>query len=213
MLEKRGLRLAGAAAAGVLGAQVTSLVMFTSPVAAFQTVTYHYTGAEQFLTVPAGVTTLQVTLIGAPGAAGSTVSGAAGQGGRGAIVTSSLAWGPGRTLYVEVGGPAVGAVGGFNAGGSGGGGDAPGGGGGGASDLRTCSRSSTVCPGGATSLSSRLVVAAGGGGGGSGGASLFCCPQAVAGQRGAGASADNVAVDGASGTADLGGSSGAGGGG
>jgi hypothetical protein len=84
MLEKRGLRLAGAAAAGVLGAQVTSLVMFTSPVAAFQTVTYHYTGAEQFLTVPAGVTTLQVTLIGAPGAAGSTVSGAAGQGGRGA---------------------------------------------------------------------------------------------------------------------------------
>jgi hypothetical protein len=71
-------------------------------------------------------------------------------------------------LYVEVGGPGNGAVGGWNGGAVGGSADnSSGGGGGGASDVRTTScGSSCVTGGSADSLNSRLVAAAGGGGGG-----------------------------------------------
>jgi hypothetical protein len=109
--------------------------------------TFSFTGAEQWCTVPADVTALRVVAVGGRGS------------GRGAVVQADVPVTAGDVLFVEVGGNAVGASGGFNGGGNGGGdilGSASGGGG--ASDVREGSRSQ---PG---SLSSRLIVAGGGGG-------------------------------------------------
>jgi hypothetical protein len=121
--------------------------------------TFQYTGAEQTLTVPDGVTQVHVI---ATGAAGGTASDGGTPGGRGAVVSGDLPVKAGL-LYVEVGGLGSGA-GGFNGGGNGGkggfGGEVLSGGGGGASDVRE------VSSGGVSSLQSRLLVAAGGGGGG-----------------------------------------------
>src|SRR5579875_664528 len=125
-------------------------------------VTFTSTGSEQTFVVPAGVTSLHVVVVGAPGGQGGIGGGA---GGKGAVVTADIAVTPGQTLYIEVGGAggdgAFGGAGGFNGGGNGG--LLPpfvGGGGGGASDVRTVSSAQP------NSLASRLVVAAGGGGGG-----------------------------------------------
>jgi hypothetical protein len=128
------------------------------------------TGESLFI-VPAGVTSLHVTLVG--GAGGASLGGGP-HGGSGALVSANLAVTPGESLFAEVGGyfevttpgPGVEAT---NGGGPGGGGY--GGGGGGASDVRTCSSnpSSPLDPlacSGQSTLSSRLVVAGAGGGGG-----------------------------------------------
>ena len=114
------------------------------------TATYFYNAAQQTFTVPAGVTAVTISAIGAAGESVGT-----GDGGFGASVFSTVGVIPGQTLYVEVGG--TGAVGGFNGGAAGAGlaGD-----GGGASDVRTISRTL------AGTLASRLVVAGGGGGAG-----------------------------------------------
>ncbi|MFI8456908.1 hypothetical protein [Kitasatospora sp. NPDC085464] len=88
------------------------------------TCTFAFTGAEQTFTVPAGVTQVDVTAIGAAG--GLEALGGA-SGGRGAQVSGTLAGlSGGQTLYVEVGGTATDGscypnslcVGGFNGGGS-----------------------------------------------------------------------------------------------
>jgi len=158
------------------------------------TVTFTSTGAEQCYVVPAGVSQLTTTAVGAPGGAGATGLGVVipgmlfsnapgGAGGDGAVVNGRIAVTPGETLYVEVGGAGapgqaitmdgpvfIVAPGGFNGGGASG----PsigldGGGGGGASDVRTCSSSAASCPGGGNTLTSRLLVAAGGAGGAGGG--------------------------------------------
>jgi uncharacterized repeat protein (TIGR01451 family) len=130
--------------------------------------TYHYTGAEQNFTVPAGVTAVTVTAVGAPGGTStdSTV------GGNGAAVTATVPLPAGTTtLYAEVGGPGQtpagdGATpGGFNGGGSSG---PDGGTGGGATDVRTTSISQVPDSQLATAGDTRLVVAAGGGGGAGG---------------------------------------------
>jgi hypothetical protein len=108
-------------------------------------------------TVPAGVTSVHVVAVGAPGGDGATQ-----KGGRGAIATADVAVTPGRVLSINVGGPGAPASassheGGFN---GGGGTTAAGSGsGGGATDVRT---------GGAKEFATRLVVAGGGGGGGYG---------------------------------------------
>jgi len=143
--------------------------------------TFTSTGTEQCYLVPADVTGLSVTAVGAPGGAGDSdvVDGTAGgAGGFGALVSGRIAVTPGQTLYVEVGGAGgtasagagTAALGGFNGGASSGlGGPAgAGGGGGGASDLRTCSMSAASCPGGGGTFSSRLLVAPGGAGGAAG---------------------------------------------
>ncbi|OJY54321.1 glycine-rich protein [Pseudonocardia sp. 73-21] len=127
------------------------------------TCTYGATGAEQSFTVPTGVTSVQVSAIGAAGA--PSYGGAAA--GRGATVTGTLnGLVGGQQLYVEVGGipanttacyPKARCVGGFNGGAT----SRYGGGGGGASDIRTVSGTATT-----GSLQSRLIVAGGGGGGG-----------------------------------------------
>jgi glycine rich protein len=121
---------------------------------------YSYTGSEQTFTVPAGVGSVGVTAVGAPG--GTATSPIGPEGGSGAVVTATVPLPLGAdTLYVDVGGTGAGGTGvrAFNGGGS-----SPGGaGGGGASDVRTVSCDSPCSD--PASLSSRLVVAGGGGGG------------------------------------------------
>jgi hypothetical protein len=133
------------------------------------------TSGEQTFTVPAAVTSVQVTLVGGNGGNGQD----GGVGGIPATVTATLVVVPGQTLYAEVAGNGTNAVGG-SAGGYGGGGNGGlvtplffatpgGGGGGGASDVRTCSVDASGGCSGVPSLATRLVVAGGGGGGGGGG--------------------------------------------
>jgi hypothetical protein len=128
-----------------------------------QTVTYSYTGSSQSFIVPAGVTSLNVTLNGSGGGASGGSSG-----GAGGKVTGALSVSPGANLTVQVGGAGgaagsgVGGTAGYNGGASGG----AGGGGGGFSGAGG---------GGATGISNgatSLAIAAGGAGGaraGSGG--------------------------------------------
>jgi len=125
------------------------------------TCTFGYTGAEQTFTVPSGITSVNVTAIGAAG--GADLGGH--PGGEGAQVTGTLTGlSGGQTLYVEVGQhpdtattPEGATPTAFNGGGAPGFGEVAGGGGG-ASDVRTISRAD------AGSLASRLIVAGGGGG-------------------------------------------------
>jgi hypothetical protein len=142
------------------------------------------TPGEHAFVVPAGVTSVQVTLVGGAGGAGS--GGA--PGGSPATATATLTVSPGETLYGEVAGNGQAVLGSENAGGYNGGGSggehsfggAGGGGGGGASDLRMCPASAlpSACQG-LMSLASRLIVAAGGGGGGGSG-----LPSSTAGGNG-----------------------------
>jgi Glycine rich protein len=129
--------------------------------------TFLYTGAEQMFMVPGGVTSMQVTAI---GASGGTGVGNDPHGGLGEQVSGEVEVVPGQALYVLVGGSGQngeeGGEGGFNGGGAGD--SSSGAGGGGASDLRTVS-CGLSCPGEMPSLESRLLVAAGGGGGGGAG--------------------------------------------
>jgi Bacterial Ig-like domain (group 3)/Glycine rich protein len=153
------------AAVMLLGQSVAYAANPACPSAASSTTnscTFAATGAEQTYTVPAGVSFVTISAVGAHGGFGNNFV----QGGKGAAVTATVPVPAGAgTLYVEVGTSGgndnLNGFGGFNGGGFSG--DA--GGGGGASDVRTCSRG--VC----TDLSvndTRLVVAGGGGGGGSG---------------------------------------------
>jgi Glycine rich protein len=147
----------------LLGALAWLLAGAASPAHA-ATKTFLYTGAEQMFMVPAGVTSVQVTAI---GASGGTGVGNNPVGGLGERVSGEVNVTPGQPLYVIVGGGGQdgeeGGEGGFNGGGAGG--SNQGAGGGGASDVRTVS-CGLGCPGGMPSLESRLLVAAGGGGGG-----------------------------------------------
>lgn len=176
---------------GVVTSVAMAIAAFAAPsagAAACETgaATFLFNGEEQCYEVPAGVTSLDVVAVGAPGGAGGASAfpgaGLPGAGANGARVTAQIAVTPGQLLYVEVGGAGLpgalsitfadGGAGGFNGGGNGGGGsmvtESGGGGGGGASDLRTCSIVAPECPNGVTTLESRLLVAAGGAGGGAG---------------------------------------------
>jgi hypothetical protein len=132
------------------------------------------TGESEFL-VPAGVTSMQVKLV---GGAGSPSAGRVSLGGAGALVTATVAVTPGETLFAEIGGyyevtsPDF-PVEATNGGGAYGGQFA--GAGGGATDVRTCSSnpSNPIDPlgcAGEQTLQTRLLVA--GGGGGAGGESV-----------------------------------------
>ena len=129
------------------------------------TVAFTEAGSHPF-TVPAGITSIHVVAVGAPGGDEEGF-----QGGRGATATADVAVVPTQVLNVFVGGVGETFVGlfsdehinagGFNGGGtSTGAGSSTGGGGGGASDVRT---------GDAEEPATRLVVAGGGGGAGSAG--------------------------------------------
>ena len=134
-----------------------SVAIGAAPAEGPVTVAFTEVGAHTF-TVPAGVKTIHVVAVGAPGGNGNVGF----DGGRGGVATADVAVTPGQTLNVFVGGKGIDgskkagpSQGGFN-----GGGESEigaNGGGGGASDIRT---------GGAADLETRLVVAGGGGGGG-----------------------------------------------
>ena len=122
--------------------------------------TFGYTGSLQTWTVPNGVTSVTVDVLGASGGAGYF-----GNGGFGGRVAGTQAVTAGQVLNIFVGGTganysyiSAGSVGGYN-GGGGGSWAYYGGTGGGASDIRI----------GGTNLSNRVVVAGGGGGGAYGG--------------------------------------------
>ncbi len=119
------------------------------------TAIFDYTGTQQTWQVPAGVTSIQVDVMGAQG--GSASAG----GGLGGRVQATLAVTPGSTLYIYIGGQGAWSgytgVGGWNGGGDSG--TSVGylnrcSGGGGASDIRI----------GGIDLGSRVAVAGGGGG-------------------------------------------------
>lgn len=126
------------------------------------TLTFNYTGAQQSFTVPAGVTSVQISAAGAGGGGNGSSAG-----GAGGAASGTLAVTPGQVVYVYVGGGGgAGGIGVAGAAGWNGGGTSQtqplgvgGGGGGGASDVRL----------GGTALSNRALVAAGGGGSSGGG--------------------------------------------
>ena len=127
-----------------------------------QVITFSYTGAMQTYTVPAGITSINVSCWGAQGGSGALGNSSAGAtiggpGGNGSKVAGTLAVTPGEVLNIFVGGQGATPTGGFNGGGNGGSANA--GGGGGASDIRI----------GGTAEANRVIVAPGGGGGGRGG--------------------------------------------
>ena len=141
----------------VLATGLGSAAIALAPAAqAATTQNFSFTGGEQTLTVPAGVSTIHVLAVGGHGGQSSSADG-----GFGAVVEADLDVTPGQTLFVDVGGngsagtfdgPVAGA---FNGGGQG---ATQGAGGGGASDLRTLPHTDS------DALGARLLVAGGGGG-------------------------------------------------
>ena len=134
---------------------VAVVVTAASPAGAMTPATFSYTGSQQMWTVPSGITSVQVTALGAVGGTGSAQAG--GFGGEEVAVVPVTS---GETLYVYVGGTGGQPAGGFNGGGMGAytaSGTVGSWGGGGASDVRE----------GGSALSNRIVVAGGGGGAGS----------------------------------------------
>lgn len=168
---------------GSVGTSLAALPPNCTQAADTVTCKFAYTGSEQTFLVPAGVHSVQVEAVGAPGGNGDPTA----PGGSGATASGSVSVTPSATLYLEVGGAGTAGAGGWNGGGSGA--PAGAGGGGGASDLRTTSCVSS-CPGGVVSLASRLLVAAGGGGGGAGASA----PD-TSGTGGAGGSVGGDATD------------------
>jgi hypothetical protein len=183
---------------------IASLVAALAPVAPALAagpvdVVFSFTGAEQSWTVPSGVTTIHVHLIGGKGASGGGYPGGVAHDVSGDLVVT-----PGSTIYVEVGGAGIGPTPGFNGGGARGidGNLGTAAAGGGASDIRTISRSMSG------TLDSRLIVAGGGGGAGN------QMPGGHAGDRGndetmGGQPGSNTFGGGAGGVGDKPGSTGA----
>ena len=81
-----------------LATLVIAVAWLTAAVA--HAATFSYTGAEQSYTVPAGVSSLSITALGAPG--GGPQSGGLAAG-RGADVSGVVNVSAGQVLYVEVG--------------------------------------------------------------------------------------------------------------
>lgn len=157
-----------------------------------QTVTtFNFTGGVQTYTVPACVSSLEITAEGGQG-------GGAG-GANGATVTATLDVVPGQVLEIRVGGQGQCPTGGYNGGGDGSaasGTAAASCGGGGATDIREAPYN----------LNNRLLVAAGGGGMGGG------TSDAAGGAGGCGsgtAGADTFGDGGAAGSSNAGGAGGA----
>jgi hypothetical protein len=197
---------------GVAPARASSCVenLSTSMV----TCTFSSTGGEQTFPVPAGVSSIMVQAVGAPGGKLTDPNFGLVPGGSGAVVTGRLMVTARETLYAEVGGAGsdYGSYGkpGFNGGGQG---SYFAAGGGGASDVRTSPRSTGL------SHDTRLLIA--GGGGGAGAASYNPHPDTAGGHGGsagaAGGTANGADFDltggggGAPGSATQGGAGGQGG--
>jgi hypothetical protein len=177
---------------GVCGATINYTVTATDNCSSGVPVsqTFTYTGTVQNFTVPAGVTSISISALGAQGEMG--IGGDAGAGGFGALANGDLLVTPGDVLTIYVGGSD-----GFNGGGI------PGvsglntsGHGGGASDVRI---------GGGT-INDRVIIAAGGGGG-AGGPQGSC----VGGPGGNGGSGGDILLGGSGTTGNGCGAGGTGG--
>lgn len=134
-----------------------------------QSQTFSYTGGSQTYVVPSGVTSVNVTLVGASGGAGQN----GGTGGNGGSVSGTLSVTPGEQLTVLVGGSGAsgqsGGAGGYNGGGAGAqNGPRQSGGGGGASEIEDVSTALAIAPGGGGGGSNDRTSPDGDGGGGGG---------------------------------------------
>ncbi|MEI8201381.1 MAG: glycine-rich domain-containing protein [Bacteroidota bacterium] len=155
--------------------------------------TFNYTGSQQTFIVPAGVTSMDVTLYGGQGGLG--IFSGTQAGGLGGMATGTLAVTPGQTLYINVGQGGVSSSGSVDSAYNGGG-AAYGtsgnnrGAGGGASDIRI----------NGSSLTNRVIVAGGGGG---------ACGPSYAGAVGGGLNGGNAigGIPGLGGTQISGGNS------
>lgn len=197
--EAAGLRRGGSLGrfGGCVAAVVVAVLGLPGAALAASAQTFVYTGSEQTYTVPAGVTEVNITAVGAQGGGGCMTV----RGGRGGQISADFAVTPGENLYVEVGGrgglvPGICQYGGTTAGRNGGGTGGPigGGGGGGASDVRTLPLA------GSGTLSSRMIVAGGGGGGGTPALGGDAGSQGADGSGGLGGGAGTVSGPGAAGT-------------
>ena len=205
----RSVRMFGAVALlGGLCASVASVgtAGASSPVCSADTctVTLAVTGVPQAFTVPAGVTTIQVTVDGAQG--GSTGSPTQ-SGGLGGTVSATLSVNPGSVLSVDVGGrgtdgdnfppdPVAGGYGGGGIGAAGGSSQASGAGGGGGSFI--------FGPTGA-------ILVAAGGGGGTAGSNTWTVLGGKSGEAGTDGESDTSGEGGKGGTGASVGAPGAGG--
>jgi hypothetical protein len=157
----------------VTGASLAALLLLGAGEARAQvTATTSYTTAGRYaFTVPAGVTSVVATVVGAAGGSGWCVGSG---GGQGASITASLRVSPGEQLLAGVGAPggsdnctSAAGAGGFGGGNGGGGGanngNVGGGGGGGGASMLGSALPSPAFGG--------LLLVAGGGGGGGGGIS------------------------------------------
>lgn len=122
---------------------------------------FDFTGSEQLFVVPANVTEISITAVGAKGGNGYTGFGlTGGSGGLGSYVKGTIPVTPLEQLTIYVGGVGdngnAGGAGGYNEGGSAGNADVRSGGGGGGTDIRQ----------GGNALANRILIAGGGGGGG-----------------------------------------------
>lgn len=157
-----------------------------------------YTGSMQTYIVPSCASNIVITTYGAQGAAGSVLNpdiNAGGQAGLGNVVTGGWAnLEPGQTIYVNIGGSAAGATGGYNGGGNGVAMNNlnPSGGGGGATDVRYPT----------DALADRVQVAGGGGGGGN--AAYHWNGAAFTGGNGGNGGGSGVSLDGSAGTDAIG---------
>ena len=205
----RGSVRVGARRIALITSAWAVLMAFAAAAAATAQV-FTYTGTEQTYVVPAGVGSVHLVVVGAPGG-GQSATVVPGStpilGGMGEVVSADLPVSLSPTvLYVEVGGTGVG----FDGGGGFNGGDA--------SDVRLVPRGQ---PG---SLDSRLIVAGGGGGigqvaggnagaDGGGGASGGKAGTSTAGGAGGLGQADGSCADGQAGSFGQGGNGAGGGGG
>ncbi|GAB3822036.1 hypothetical protein GCM10028895_25530 [Pontibacter rugosus] len=138
-----------------------AVVTYTNPIPTIANV-FNYTGEVQTYTVPAGVTSIKVDVVGASG--GYSYPSSSNKPGLGGRVQADIAVTPGDVLYIYVGGKGtdgrvgagITAPGGYNGGGLGNNArdSYKGGGGGGATDIRLNGKA----------LANRIVVAGGGGG-------------------------------------------------
>lgn len=107
MLHRPLASLRSFVSAALAGVLATGGLVLTaaSPVAAASTVTqtYNYTGSTQTFTVPAGVTSITVTLKGGQGGAGGTDYGVRNFGGYQGVVTGTIDVTPGQVITVAVG--------------------------------------------------------------------------------------------------------------
>lgn len=211
------VRTAGTlAAAGALIALAGTTAAHAAPAppstGATTTVTFTYTGAAQFWTAPAGVTSATFDADGASGGPGTSL------GADGGSATGTLAVSSGQSYQIMVGGggsssyPGAGhGGGGFNGGGNGGYNSSENegaGGGGGASDLRFVGGGCTAAS--PCGLADRLIVAAGAGGDGDGNDAAAGAGGGLTGGAGATGSGDFPGSGGGGGTQTAGGAAGAG---